>query len=275
MSDNEAKDNLDRLVSWFGNFRSCIVAFSAGVDSSVLALAAKKALGNRAYAVTSISPAFAASEREEARKIAGEIGIDLIEVMQDDLSDPGYVSNGVTRCYFCRSNLALAIKPVAGRLEIDVCVDGTHIEDLQKPRPGVKALRENGFRAPFVELRITKKDIREVALHSGLSNWNRPSEACLSSRIAYGQSISLETLDRIERAEKIVKAITNAKIVRVRTFGRKAVIEVDKKSVPDAMTEMTSISRKLREIGYEKVEIDPEGYASGKMLELFVSSTER
>lgn len=241
----------------------------------MLALAAKKALGNRAYAVTSISPAFASSERDEARKVASEIGIQLIEVTQDDLSDQGYASNGVTRCYFCRSNLARAISPLMLKLGVDVCVDGTHSDDLQKPRPGVRALRENGFRAPFVELGFTKKEIREIASYSGLSNWNRPSEACLSSRVPYGDRISLETLERVEKAELVVKAITKAEIVRVRTFGRKAVIEVDSKSVPSVLREVRLISEKLCEIGYDKVEIDPDGYVSGKMLELFMSSTER
>jgi len=275
MSEDLAKTNLDRLVGWFSCFRSCIVAFSAGVDSSVLSLAAKKALGKRAYAVTSISPAFALSEREEAKKIACEIGIELLEVSQDDLNDQGYVENGVTRCYFCRSNLALAINPVRKRLAVDVCVDGTHVDDLQKPRPGVKALRENGFRAPFVELDFTKGNIRQLALYSGLSNWNRPSEACLSSRIAYGQRISFEALNMIERAENIVKEIIDAEIVRVRTIGRNAVIEVDKESIHQAVAKRSVISENLRQIGYDKIEIDPQGYTSGKMLELFVNSTER
>ena len=262
-------------MDWFRNFYSCIVAFSAGVDSSLLALAAEKALGNRAYAVTSCSPAFADSELTEARKIAREIGIELIEVIQNDLEDPGYVKNEVSRCYFCRTNLSMAIRPVMERLSVEVCVEGTHMDDLGKPRPGVKALRENGFRAPFVELGFGKKDIRELARTIGLSNWNRPSEACLSSRVAYGQPITLPTLARIEKAEKIVKELTSANIVRVRTIGNAAVVEVDEASVPSALQRKKTIEGALHQVGYETVRIDPAGYVSGKMLELFVSSAER
>ncbi len=267
--------NFERLQIWFRNFQSCIVAFSAGVDSSLLALAAKKALGEKAYAVTSVSPAFAVSELQEARRVAMEIGIELIEVTQDDLEDPGYVKNEVTRCYFCRSNLSLAIRPLMLSLSVDVCVDGTHLDDLQKPRPGVVALRENGFRAPLVELRFGKVHIREMARIAGLSNWNRPSEACLSSRVAYGQKISLETLNRIEEAEKIVRAITNAKIVRVRTLGQSALVEVNRESLSSAFDKADVISQNLKELGFESVEIDRDGYVSGKMLELFVNSLER
>jgi pyridinium-3,5-biscarboxylic acid mononucleotide sulfurtransferase len=266
--------NLDCLTEWFLNFHSCIVAFSAGVDSTLLAFAAKKVLGAKAYAITSLSPAFPDSELAEARKIAVEIGIELIEVIQNDLEDPAYVKNEVNRCYFCRSNLSLAIRPVIRRLSVEVCVDGTHMDDLKKPRPGVKALRENGFRAPFVELGFGKEDIRGLARAIGLSNWNRPSEACLSSRVAYGQPISLSTLNRIEKAEKIVRDLTGANIVRVRTIGNTAVVEVDGVKLHSALQKKDSIEKALRQVGYETIRIDPAGYISGKMLELFVSSVE-
>jgi pyridinium-3,5-biscarboxylic acid mononucleotide sulfurtransferase len=269
------RDNFDSLLRWFRAYESCIVAFSGGVDSSILALAAKKALGDRALAVTSLSPAFAHTECEEARKIAGEIGIELFEVTQDDLRDPNYVKNEVSRCYFCRTNLVRAINPIRTSHSVEVCVDGTHLDDLQKPRPGVKALRENGFRAPFVELGFGKQVIRDMARISGLSNWNRPSEACLSSRVAFGVGITKEMLERVERAEDIVKLLTGAQVVRVRTLGRNAVVEVNNESLTVAFQIRDSIRTKLREIGYDEVEIDQHGYSSGRMLELFINSTER
>jgi pyridinium-3,5-biscarboxylic acid mononucleotide sulfurtransferase len=262
-------------MGWFRNFNSCIVAFSAGVDSSLLAYAARRVLGKRAYAVTSLSPAFAETEREETKRIAREIGINLIEVTQDDLKDSNYVKNDVSRCYFCRSNLVAVIRPVASSLSVEVCVDGTHKDDLQKPRPGVKALRENGFRAPLVDLGFGKQEIRDMTRHAGLSNWNRPSEACLSSRIAYGQEISLDTLSRVEKAETIVRGITGATVVRVRTIGYTARVEVNVETTQVAVLRLPEISEKLKQLGYQKVEVDPEGYVSGKMLELFVTSMER
>lgn len=267
-------DGLRCLEDWFSKYSSCIIAFSAGVDSSLLSLVARRVLGEKAHALTSLSPAFAESERRETRKIAGEIGIDLIEVSQDDLGTPGYTKNEVTRCYFCRSNLAFAIKPIAEKLRVDVCVDGTHADDLKSPRPGVKALRENGFRAPLAELGFEKAQIRTLAKLLGLSNWNRPSEACLSSRVAYGQSISAEILNRIEKAEDAVRSITSAEIVRVRTIGATAVVEVERRKVSEALRNLKPISQVLKNLGYENVKIDPEGYVSGKMLELFVKSME-
>ena len=274
-AESNLDQNLWRLKRWFSEYSSCIVAFSAGVDSSLLCYVARQALGEMAHAVTSVSPAFAESERQETKTIANEIGIDLIEVIQNDLGTPGYTKNEVTRCYFCRSNLALAIKPIAERLSVDVCVDGTHADDLKSPRPGVKALRENDFRAPLAELGFGKEQIRAMARHVGLSNWNRPSEACLSSRVAYGQIISLETLQRIEKAENFVRSITRAGTVRVRTIGTGAIVEVEKEKVCEAIKNSKRISKELENLGYQKVEIDPDGYASGKMLELFVKSMEK
>ncbi|MGH2638330.1 MAG: ATP-dependent sacrificial sulfur transferase LarE, partial [Rhabdochlamydiaceae bacterium] len=220
LETNSAEDNLKRLIDWFVGFESCIVAFSAGVDSSLLALAAKKALQNRAYAVTSHSPSFPRSEKITAELIAKEIGIKLIVVDQDDLGNSWYVKNEVTRCYFCRNNLASAIYPIAQRLSVKLCVDGTHLDDMRTPRPGIRALREAGFRAPLAELEMGKDAVRAMARYSGLSNWDRPSEACLSSRIAFGQEIDEKTLRRIESAEIIVRSITGARTVRVRTIGR-------------------------------------------------------
>jgi len=269
---SQVEEKLERLAEWFRNFQTCIVAFSAGVDSSLLAAVSKKVLGDGAYAVTSISPAFSTAEREEARKIADEIGIELFEVTQNDLEDKNYVKNAVMRCYFCRSNLASAILPLANRLSIDVLVDGTHADDLKTPRPGIKALRESGFRAPLAELHFDKDDVRAMARLVGLSNWERPSEACLSSRIAFGQRISADTLNRIEIAENVVKSITNARIVRVRTIGNGAVVEVDKGSLGAAVEKRSLISTRLKQIGYDSVDVDEEGYVSGRMLDLFVNS---
>ncbi|MFI5420105.1 MAG: asparagine synthase-related protein, partial [Nitrososphaerales archaeon] len=169
--------DLERLVNWFVSFRSCLVAFSGGVDSSLLAFAAKSALGNRAHAVISKSPAMAESEIDWAKKVAKEIGIELLEVVQNDLEDREYVKNSVTRCYFCRSNLVDAMRPLVDRLAIEVCVDGTHADDMSSPRPGVKALREAGFRPPILELGFGKEKIRNMARTAGLSTWQRPSEA--------------------------------------------------------------------------------------------------
>ena len=265
-----AQENLASLTLWFSQFHSCAIAFSAGVDSSLLAYCAKRALGNKAYAITSLSSSFPEAEKQTARIVANEIGIELVEVEQDDLATPEYVANGVSRCYFCRSNLAQAIQPICDKLSIEVCVDGTHVDDMKTPRPGIKALREAGFRAPFVELGMGKEAVRSASRFAGLSNWERPNEACLSSRIAFGQKIDLKTLRRIEDAENAVKSITKARIVRVRTVGRNASVEVDKSNIAIAVQRKAEITQALQSLGYESVEIDHKGYTSGKMLELFI-----
>lgn len=266
------KEAMNKLARWFKSYDSAIIAFSSGVDSSLLAACAKNELGQRAYAVTSVSPSFSEVEKVAARRIAEEIGIELTVVNQDDLAMEDYVKNDVSRCYFCRNNLALAIAPIAKKLGVSVCVDGTHCDDLNTPRPGIKALRESGFKAPYVELGIGKETIRAAARYAGLSNWNRPSEACLSSRVAFGQRINLEKLKTIEEAEALVRNETHAKIVRVRTIGDNASVEVDNESLATAKLKRLVIERGLRELGYSEVVIDPEGYSSGKMLQLFIKS---
>jgi uncharacterized protein len=271
MSEIRAEQELVRLIAWFLPFRSCLVAFSSGVDSTLVALAARMALGERALAVTSISPAFPERELDEARKIASEIGIKLREVHQNDLETFGYVENNVSRCYFCRNNLGKAIQPLLREEAIDVWVDGTQIDDLSTPRPGIKALREAGFRSPLVELGLGKSAVREMARIARLSNYAKPSEACLSSRIAFGQQIDLRTLKLVDEAENIVRKFTRATIVRVRTIGNKALIQVDTDSISKANAAFSEISRDLKELGYSAVELDPKGYARGSMLSLFVN----
>ena len=271
----KADSNVKRLVGWFKPFSSAAVAFSGGVDSSLLAYAARTALGNKAIAVASVSPSFAREEISQARQVASEIGIRLVEVAQDDLSDENYTKNGVMRCYFCRSNLVVSLRPILLENSIEVCVDGTHAEDMKSPRPGVRALREAGFRAPLLELGFDKNAVRQSAKSAGLSCWDRPSEACLSSRVAYGNEITLEKLRKIEAAELVVKAITRASIVRVRIIGAHASVEVDKESVHDALLNRHRIQDELEKIGFASVEIDQDGYTPGKMLELFAKSKEQ
>jgi pyridinium-3,5-biscarboxylic acid mononucleotide sulfurtransferase len=264
------KENLLKLKNWFLQFDSALVAFSAGVDSSVLACAARQALSRKAIAVTSVSPSFARSEIDQARQIANEIGIELIVVSQQDLATKDYVANLVNRCYFCRLNLVQAIMPIVEERKISICVDGTHLDDMKSPRPGVKALREARFRAPFVELALCKEEIRAIARILKLSNAEKPSEACLSSRIAYGQKIDEHTLRQIEESEIFIRELVGAKIVRVRTIETRAVVELDRESIHKAIKSFSKIQETLISLGYTSVEIDPNGYASGRMLDLFI-----
>ncbi len=270
---NDPKMLMRALEEWFARYSSCAIAFSGGVDSTLLAYTARKMLHDKAVAILSRSPALSRAEYRNAVSVANFIGIRLLVVRQDDLATPGYVTNNVNRCYFCRSNLAKAIDPIVKELRIDVRVDGTHTDDMRSPRPGIKALREAGFKAPFLELGFTKGDIRSIARLLKLPNADRPSEACLSSRIAFGHRIDSNTLSRVERAEEIVRAIVRGvKIVRVRTIGSRAVIEVDLESLALAKRRAQEIAHKLNEIGYEEVTVSEDGYVQGSMIDLFVRS---
>src|SRR5487761_335820 len=257
-----ARENFRKLKDWFLEFDSTLVAFSAGVDSSVLAYAARQALSSKAIAVTSVSPSFSRSEIDSARQLANEIGIELIVVSQDDLATKDYVANQVNRCYFCRSNLVKALMPIVKERNISICVDGTHLDDLKSPRPGVKA--------PFVELGFSKEEVREIARILRLSNSEKASESCLSSRIAYGQKIDEDTLRQIEKSEIFIRELVHAKIVRVRTIGTRAIVELDPNSIERAQKSFSEIQRKLMSFGYTAIEIDPNGYSSGRMLDLFI-----
>jgi uncharacterized protein len=237
----------------------------------LLALAAKETLGSKAVAVTSISTSFSKSEIEYSKHMAREIGIELLTVFQDDLSSEGYVANQVNRCYFCRSNLASVIVPIAKERSIAVCVDGTHLDDMMSPRPGVKALRGANFRAPLAELGFHKDQIRGMARYKALSNADKPSESCLSSRIAFGHRIDEATLRRIEDAERYVKSTVDLKVLRVRAIGKRAILELDYNSIQKAKERFKEVEVMLKSLGFESVEIDPEGYRTGKMLELFVN----
>ena len=268
------RKELDSLIGWFGRYRSCAVAFSGGVDSSLLAYAARAAIVDGAVAVFSKSPATPSSEARNARQIASEIGIELLVVEQNDLASPGYVANSANRCYFCRSNLASAMEPIIKERCIEVSVDGTHADDMKSPRPGVKALREAGFKAPFVELGIGKEEIRQIARYAGLSNSDRPSEACLSSRIAFGQRVDDVTLHMVEQAELAVREITHASTIRVRVIGGDALVEVDPGCVATALENRAVIESALARVGFANVRIAEDGYLPGRMLELF-AKTER
>ena len=195
-------------------------------------------------------------EKQIARVVAHEIGIELIEVEQDDLGTPEYVTNGVSRCYFCRNNLAQAIQPICDRLLLEICVDGTHVDDMKTPRPGIEDLSAKPVLGRLTSSWEWERILSEsTARFVGLSNSERPNEACLSSRIAFGQKIDLKTLRKIETAENAVRLITSASIVRVRTIGTSASVEVDKSTVVTAIERKEEIIRALRNLGYDTVKI--------------------
>ena len=262
-------DTFNKLVEWFvKNGDSAVVALSGGVDSAVVALAAKKALGKSAIAITADYKTLAEEELSTARQVAKEIGIEHRVIEYDELGNPEFVKNDGMRCYHCRTELGQHLAEEAKKQCIALIVDGTNTDDLSDYRPGIQALRENGVRSPMVELGITKSEIREIAKSSGLSVYDKPSNACLASRIPAGNEVTYAKLQRIESAEIIVKSIFAVRQVRVRDHGELARIEVGTDELQKLFDaeKLELLDRKLKAVGFKFVSIDAVGYKTGKLV---------
>ena len=271
-SQNEsssASENLNKLIDWFSNnTKSAIVAFSGGVDSAVAALAAKKALGMTALSITANYKTLSAEELATAERIANEIGIAHITIEYNELENPEFIKNDDLRCYHCRNELGQRLVREAHRYAVDLIVDGTNVDDLNDYRPGIMALRKNGIRSPFIELRLDKSQIRAIALEHGLSVYNKPSNACLASRIPRGIGVTDEKLRRIEKSEIVVKRLASVQQVRVRDHGDIARIEVAPMELPKLfdVDKLAKIDVELRNLGFKYVTVDIRGYRSGNLV---------
>jgi pyridinium-3,5-biscarboxylic acid mononucleotide sulfurtransferase len=262
-------DNFDRLVEWFAkNGDRAIVALSGGVDSAVVALAAKRALGNNAIAITADYKTLAEEELATARQVAREIGIAHKVIEYDELENPEFVKNDGMRCYHCRTELGQHLAEEAKKAGVALIADGTNVDDLADYRPGIRALRENGVQSPMVELGISKSEIRGIAKSFGLSVYDKPSNACLASRIPTGSEVTYEKLQRIESAEIIVKTIFGVRQVRVRDHGELARVEVGRDELQKMfdVDKLTLLDGKLKELGFKFVSVDAAGYRTGKLV---------
>ena len=207
-------------------FGGVVVALSAGVDSSLVALLARKALGNQAVAVTAVSESLPPGELEIAKKIAGEIGIRHLIVRTDEIHNPKYTSNASNRCYYCKDTLYRELAATAADLGFHGILDGTQLDDLSDDRPGLQAAREAGVRSPLLDAGFNKQEVREAARCLGLSVWDKPAMPCLSSRIAHGEEVTVSKLSSIGEAELFIKNLTGLRELRVRTQNGQARIEV-------------------------------------------------
>jgi len=258
-----------QLVDILRSFRKVLVAFSGGIDSTLVASLAKVALGRNAIAVTADSPSLPASELEEARRLANEMGMEHMVIRTGELDDPRYVSNPLNRCYFCKKELSEKLKLMAAELGASVIVDGTNADDLLGHRPGAAALAEEGVRRPLSEVGMTKAEVRELSRLLGLPNFDKPSMPCLSSRIQYGQLITPERLQRIEKSENFIRQLTGVKELRVRDHGNLARIEVGRNERKLFFDEslLEAIGNALREFGFSHASLDLLGYRTGSMNE--------
>ena len=267
-----------RLISWFQNKnQKAIVALSGGVDSAVVALAAKRALDKKAVAVTADYNTLSGDELKSARKIAKEIDIDHRIVRYNELENDEFVKNDILRCYHCRTELASYLLLEAKKINVSLIVDGTNIDDLKDYRPGIKAMRENGVKSPLVELGIGKQNIRSIAKSNNLSVFDKPSNSCLASRIPHGIPVTFEKLKRIETAEILVKSIFNVRQVRVRDHQDTARIEVGREELKEMFDtdKLLVIDSKLKNLGFRYVALDLSGYKSRDNINMNTTSSNK
>ncbi len=254
----------DRLVELLREMDSVVVAFSGGVDSTLLARAAKDALGERAVLVTADSETYPASELDEARRLGALLDMRHLVVRTEELQNPEYARNPVNRCFFCKEELFARLAPIAEREGCRALVYGANMDDLGDHRPGMQAARERGVRAPLIEAELWKEEIRTLSRELGLPTWDKPSFACLSSRFQYGDRITAEKLRQVDAAEAFVRSL-GFRQFRVRHHDRLARIEVSHDEIARLWEDgrREAIVKRLRELGYVYVAVDLAGFQTG------------
>jgi uncharacterized protein len=263
----ELAEQRDLLIRTLRGYGRVAVAYSGGVDSTVVARAAYEALGDRTIAITAVSDSLAAGELEEAESLARQIGIRHRIIRTEEFADPNYLRNNPDRCYFCKSELYGKLSGLRRELDVDVVASGANADDAGDHRPGMRAASENGVRHPLLECGLTKTVVRELARAWGLPTWDKPATPCLSSRIAYGEEVTPERVRMIDEAEQWLRR-QGLRVLRVRYHkGDLARIEVPLEELPRLTSPIVSANlvAAFRSLGFKFVTVDLEGFRSGSL----------
>lgn len=260
------QSKLEQLRTLFAEMEQALIAYSGGIDSTLVAKLAYDVLGDRALAVTAASPSLMPEDLEDAQVQAAEIGIAHEIVETHEMDNPNYAANPVNRCYFCKSELHDTLKPLALERGYPYVVDGVNADDLSDYRPGIQAAKERGVRSPLAEVGLSKPEVRQLAKELGLPWWNKPAQPCLSSRFPYGEEITIAKLQRVGRAERYLRNL-GLEQLRVRSEGDTARIELLPSEIQSFVlnNDLPALVSTLQSYGFIYVTLDLEGYRSGKL----------
>jgi len=259
-----AAPSFDAVLS---SFPSLLIGYSGGVDSALVAVAARRVLGrDRVLAAIGISASIPAAQHEQALAIARRFDVPVTEVVTQELEDPDYVANRPDRCLFCKRELWSRLAAVAREQRYAAVADGTNADDLGDHRPGLRAAREHAIRSPLAEAGLTKADVRERARALGIPIWDAPAAPCLSSRVMYGLSVTPERLRQVERGEAALRALGVRGDLRVRHRGNEARIEIAPGEFHRVRAHGAQIGQALLDLGFSLVTLDLRGYRRGSLL---------
>jgi uncharacterized protein len=262
---------IKQLEGRIADLGSAIVAFSGGVDSSVVAALAVRVLGDRSLAVTAVSPALATGELEGARAVARAVGIAHETITTAELEREGYRRNGPDRCYHCKSELYSQLAALGAGRGFAAVLSGANADDLGDWRPGLTAAEEHGVVHPLLEAGVTKDEVRELARSLGVPSADKPASPCLASRLPHGTPVDRETLAQVDRAEQALKALGYG-VLRVRHYGELGRVQLGAEELPRALVDdaRSAVVEAVQAAGYAEVEIDPEPFRSGSLTVQFL-----